>query len=63
MSAALKSPCPNLLSEVEASDMAAGAKCKRVKAKHIGAKKAKGWYRPPGVRFDWKLGRNVKEAT
>lgn len=45
-------------------DIPAIAKVKRIRRKHIGAEpKARGFYRPPGIRFDWKLGRNVKEAT
>ena len=39
------------------------AKVKRVRAKHLGAKKPSKFRRPAGVRFDWRVGRYVKETT
>ena len=38
------------------------AKMKRQRAKFIGAKPTK-FRRPPGIRFDWKQGRYVKETA
>lgn len=43
-------------------DLPAIAKAKRMKAKHIGAKKARGFYRPENAKFDWKQMRYVKES-
>lgn len=41
-------------------DVPAIAKVKRIKAKHIGARKRSTFPKPPpGTRFDWKLGRRV----
>lgn len=46
------------------ADVAAGAKAKRVKARHLGIKKPSRFPKPPaGSRWDWRLGRYVKEAT
>lgn len=44
-------------------DIPAIAKVKRIRAKHVGATKSRGFYRPPGVRWDWKTGRAVRDAT
>jgi 5-methylcytosine-specific restriction endonuclease McrA len=40
-------------------DIPAIAKVKRIHAKHIGAKRAASFRKPPGARFDWKQGRYV----
>ena len=41
-------------------DVAAGAKAKRMKARHIGIKKPSRFPKPPaGSRWDWKLGRRT----
>jgi 5-methylcytosine-specific restriction endonuclease McrA len=39
------------------------AKAKRQKARHIGIKKRAAFQKPPGVKYDWKLGRNVRTET
>lgn len=35
-------------------------KTRRQSEKHTGAKKSKGFYRPPGMRYDWSKGRYVR---
>jgi 5-methylcytosine-specific restriction endonuclease McrA len=44
-------------------DVPSIARAKRLQAKHIGAKPPSRWRKPSGVRFDWRQGRYVKEAT
>lgn len=44
-------------------DVPAIAKAKRNKQRHLGIKKRPSFQKPPGVRYDWKAGRYVKEAT
>lgn len=48
-----------------AKDVTAIAKSKRREAKHYGFdKKRSTWPKPPpGTRYDWKLGRRIREAT
>lgn len=38
------------------------AKTKRIRAKHLGIKRQRGWWKPPGTRHDWRTGRLVKET-
>jgi 5-methylcytosine-specific restriction endonuclease McrA len=45
------------------ADAASWSKAKRVKAKHLGIKKPGGFRKPPpGFKYDWRVGRVVKEA-
>lgn len=43
------------------ADNASWTKAKRVKSKHLGLKKASGFRKPSGVRFDWKRRRYISE--
>ena len=45
-----------------ADDIGRIRKADRQRARHIGAKPTK-FRRPAGVRFDWKIGRYVKETA
>lgn len=50
--------------EKDKDDVAAIARAKRRKAKHIGAKKPGGFRKPPpGYEYDWRLRRYIKEAS
>lgn len=40
-----------------AADVGQIAKAKRQRAVHIGAKRAKGFWKPPGARYDWRARR------
>ncbi len=52
--------CHGEKSKVDAGNL---AKANRRRAKHLGASKPRGFPKPPeGYRYDWKLGRHVKEA-
>ncbi len=44
-------------------DVTAGAKAKRRKMRHLGIKKPSSFRKIPGVRWDWKASRYVREAT
>jgi len=45
------------------ADVASGAKAKRMKARHLGIKKPSSFRKPPpGFKYDWRVGRVVKEA-
>lgn len=47
-----------------AEDVADIARAKRREAKNIGIKKRSSFPKPPpGTRYDWKLGRRIREAT
>ncbi len=46
--------------KTQRQDVPAIAKVKRVRAKHIGAKKPKSFHRPSGFHFDWSAGRYVR---
>lgn len=49
--------------EKDRVDVAAGAKAKRRKARHLGIKKRSTFPKPPpGMKFDWRSRRYVKEA-
>lgn len=43
-------------------DMAQITKAKRQKLKSLGIKRPSSFHRPPGVKFDWRQGRYIKEA-
>ena len=42
------------------ADVGSIAKAKRCEARHLGIKKPSSFRKPPGVKWDWKLGRNVR---
>lgn len=44
-----------------AEDTRQVAKGKRVRDKHFGIKQKSGFYKPPGMKYDWKQGRYRKD--
>lgn len=43
-----------------ATDLGTIAKAKRVRDKHFNIKRAKGFYKPKGMKFSWSQGRYVR---
>ena len=46
-----------------ARDVGQIAKAVRQEAKHLGIKKSPSFRKPAGMRFDWSIGRYVKESA
>lgn len=44
-------------------DIPAIAKGKRIYERHYGIRRAKGFYKPKGAKFDWSRGRYVREEV